>query len=270
MRRRRVAIAAGIAGLTAVAGVAAWRLSGPPRLGLERSRIVTVTGETHLDDVRAQPAQVVAVGATIRTGRGSVCFSVRASRVCVGANGEVTLAELGASSAALDVKRGTLVVASAGDDLRVTFPSGTVDVRSATVAIEADMLTAGPTAGGPTVRALDGSVGVEPTGKPSATVATPDAIGMIDGKKRPPAPSLEQEERDIAKLASRWQGSAGGILDVEDAHGRVEVDGASVGLAPAGLLLDEGQHTLVVRDAGREVVRETVELRAGHKIVRGG
>jgi hypothetical protein len=143
----------------------------------------------------------------------------------------------------------------------VTLPAGALGVRSATVAVE-------PDAAGATVRALDGSAQVEPAGKPPFTVAAPDAVGL-DGKKRPPVPALEHEERDVLKLASRWQGSAGGILDVEATHGRVEVDGADVGAAPAALLLDEGQHTLVLKDGAREITRETVELRAGQKVVRG-
>jgi hypothetical protein len=264
MRRRRVAIAGIVAGVVAL-GAIAWLLSSPPKLGLERPRVVIAAGEARLDDGRAQPAEIVAVGTTIRTGRGSVCFSVRASRVCVGANAEVRLAEVGQASATLEVKRGTVILASKGDDLTAAFPGGSVGVHLATAAIEADM-----SGGGPTVRALDGSAQVEPKGKPPVTVAATDAVGMGDGRKRPPAPGLEHEEREVARLAGRWQGSAGGILDVEEAHARVEVDGADVGLGPAGLLLDEGTHTLVVRDGAREITRETVELRAGHKLVRGG
>ena len=265
MRRRNVAIAGIVVGVAAVGGALAWRLSGPPRLGLEKPRVVLAAGEARADDGRAQPAQILAAGSTVRTARGSVCFSVHASRVCVGANSEVRLAEVGPTSAALEVKRGTLVMASAGDELRATFPAGAVRVRSATVAVEADM-----GGGGQTVRALEGSAQVEPTGKAAVDVAAPDAIGLADGKKRPPAAPLEKEERDVAKLAARWQGSAGGILLVDEARGRVEVDGADVGIAPAGLLLDEGKHTLVVHDGARETVNETVELKAGQTVKKGG
>lgn len=262
--QRRHAVIAGGGAVVVAGGVAVWLLSGPPKLGLERSRIVVAAGEARVDEVRARAAQLVPTGTTLHTGRGSVCFSVHASRVCAGANAEVRLAELGPSSATLDAKHGTLIVSSAGDDLRVTLPNGTVTVKSSTVAIEADM-----SGGGPVVRALDGSAQVEPSGGTPVTVAAPDAIGMKDGKKRPPAPPIEQEERAVVKLAARWQGSAGAVIDVQESHGRVEVDGAEVGMAPAGLLLDEGKHTLVIREGMREVTRETLDLKAGQKLVRG-
>jgi hypothetical protein len=262
MRRLYLGVGGAVAGVAVVGGLLAWRLSGPPRLGLERPRIVLVAGDAHVDEARGRPAQVLAPGATVHTSHGSACFSIRASRVCLGANGEVRLAELGAASAVLESKRGTLVVSSAGDELRVTLRAGAVTVRSATVAIEADV------GSGSIVRALEGSANVEVTGKPAFVVATPDAVSLADGKKRPPAPTLEHEERDVAKLAGRWQGSAGGVLSIDDTRGRVEVDGAEVGLSPAGLLLDEGKHTLVVRDGSREVTHETVDLGAGQKVVR--
>jgi hypothetical protein len=256
---------AGGGALVVAGGVAWWLLSGPPKLGLEHPRVVIEAGEARVDEARARAAQVVATGATLHTGRGNVCFSIRASRVCAGANADVRLAELSPTSATLEAKRGTLIVSSAGDDLRVTLPTGTVAVKSSTVAIEADM-----SAGGPVVRALDGSAQLEPAGGAPAILAAPDAIGMKDGKKRPPAPALEQEERGVVKLAARWQGSAGAVIDIEEAHGRVEVDGADVGIAPAALLLDEGKHTLVIHEGMREVSRESLELKAGQKLVRGG
>jgi hypothetical protein len=264
MRRLHKAVAGGGA-LVVAGGVAVWLLSGPPKLGLEHPRIVIAAGEARVDEARARPAQILGTGATVHTGRGSVCFSVRASRACAGANAEVRLAELGPTSATLEVKRGTLVVSSAGDDLRLTYPSGTIGVKSATVAVEVE-----GGVGGPVVRALDGSAQLEPTGAPPLTVAAPDAVGMKDGKKRPPAATIEREERDVVKLAGRWQGSAGAVISVEEAHGRVEVDGAEVGIAPAGLLLDEGKHTLVIREGLREVSREALDLKAGQKVVRGG
>jgi hypothetical protein len=255
-------VGVGIGVAAAVAATAAWLLTRPRRLGLERPRVVLVAGEAWVDEARAKAAQPFAAGATVHTGRGSTCFSLHASRACLGAGGEVRLAELGTTSAALEHKRGALVLAAAGDELRVKLASGSVTVRDGIVAVELE----GPAV----VRAIEGSAEVEVGGRPAVVVATPDALSLMDGRKRPPAAALEREERDVARLARRWQGSAGSVLEVDQVHGRVEVDGADVGLTPAGVLLDEGSHTLVVRDGVREVTRETIELRAGQKLVRGG
>jgi hypothetical protein len=264
--RRKPLVVGGALAAVAVAALVAWRLSGPPKLGLERSRVVVAAGEAHLDDGRAEPAQVVPLGAVLYTGRGSVCFSVHASRVCAGTTAEIKLAELGPSSAEIEVKRGTVIVQTAGDELRLTFPSGSVTAeRSALLAVEEALAGTGPT-----VRMLDGSARIERKNQPAVTVTAPDAVGQTDGKKRPPAATLEREARSIAKLAAQWQGSAGGVISVREARGRVEIDGADVGLAPASVLLNEGRHTLLVRDGGRERINETVQLRAGETIVRGG
>ncbi len=261
--RRPAAVAVGIAVL-AVAGVLVWRFSGPPKLGLDVPRVVLAAGEAHVDETRARPAQVVASGATVHTGRGSACFSVRASRACVGASGEVRLAELGQGYAVLEQKRGALVIAAVGgDELRVKSGTATVTVRDVVASIEPE----GPYA---TVRALDGRAEVSMGGAAPVSVAAPDAVSTSDGRRRASVPGLEKEERSVVALARRWQGSAGSVIEVDQGHGRVEVDGADVGLAPAAILLDEGSHTLVVRDGVHEVSRETLELRPGQKFVRGG
>jgi hypothetical protein len=262
MRRRAVKIGAGVAAVAVAGGLLVWWLKRPARLGLEQPRVVLVAGEAKVDEARARTAMPFASGATVHTARGSACFSLHAARACLGANGEVRLAELGAASAVLEHKRGALVLATSGEELRVKLASGTITVRDGVVAVELE--------GYPAVRALEGSAEVEAGGRSPAVVAAPDAVNIVDGKKGLAAPALEREERDVARLARRWQGSAGAVLQVDDLHGRVEVDGADVGPAPASVLLDEGSHTLVVRDGAREVTRETIELRAGQKVVRGG
>jgi hypothetical protein len=264
MRRLHLGIAGGLAGVAAIGGLLAWWLTRSAPLGLERSRVVLASGEVTLDGARAVPTQLLAVGATIHTGHGNACFSVHGSRVCVGANAEVVLAELGEASATVQANRGTVVIASARDDLHVVLPTGTVVARVARVAIED---VGSPTT---TVRALDASVAVTSTGQADLVLAGPDAILLKDGKKRPRAPTLEAEERSIVTLAGSWQGTAGAVIEIDGLHGRVEVDGTDVGLAPAAVLVAEGSHTLVVRDSGRETTHETLKLKAGQKVVRGG
>ena len=41
-------------------------------------------------------------------------------------------------------------------------------------------------------------------------------------------------------------------------------------LAEASILVEEGRHTLVVRDSGRETTHEPLKLAAGETVVRGG
>jgi len=264
MRRLHLGIAGGLAGVAAIGGLLAWWLLRTPPLGLERSRVILASGEVTVDGARGVPMQLLAVGSTVHTGHGSACFSVHGSRVCVGANTEVVLAELGEASATLQASRGTVVVASARDDVHVTLPTGTAIARAATMAIE-DI--GGP---GTTVRALEGSVPVKSSGQPDVALAAPDAILAKDGKKRPRAPALEAEERAVVVLAGSWQGTAGAVLEVDGPHGRVEVDGADIGPAPAAVLVAEGSHTLIVREGGRETMHETLKLGAGQKVVRGG
>jgi len=117
------------------------------------------------------------------------------------------------------------------------------------------------------VRVLEGKVTVAVTGKPSVDLTAPDAIGIMDGKKRPPVERLEAEERGVAQVASRWQGSAGAILEVQQPHARIDIDGADVGMGPASILLDEGKHTYAIHEGPREPQAESVELKAGQKLV---
>jgi hypothetical protein len=264
MRRLHLAVAGGLAGVAAIGGLLAWWLMRTPPLGLERARVVLASGDATVDGARAAPMQPLGVGSTIRTGHGDACFSVHASRVCVGANAEVVLADLGEASATLQANRGAVVVASVRDDIHVTLPTGTVIARAATVAIED---VGGPNA---TVRALDGSATVKAAGQADATVNAPDAVAARDGKKRPRAERLETEERSVVTFAASWQGTAGGVINVNGARGRVEIDGADLGLAPAAVLLAEGSHTVIVRDGDKETMHETIKLAAGQKVVRGG
>jgi hypothetical protein len=264
MTRLHRAIAGGVAAVAVVGGLLAWWMFRAAPLGLERSRVVVASGEVTVDGARAAPMQLLAVGSTVRTGHGSACFSVHASRVCVGASAEVVLADVGEASATLQASRGTVVVASVRDDVHVTLPTGTVIARAAMVAVE----DIGGTS--TTVRVLDGSVPVKSSGQADVELAAPDAITMKDGKRRPRAPTLETEERSIVTFAGSWQGTAGSVIEVSGVHGRVELDGADLGVAPTSVLVAEGRHTLVVRDAGRETVHETLTLKAGQKVVRAG
>jgi hypothetical protein len=263
MRRLHLGIAGGLA-VVALGGLGVWLVMRPTKLGLERPRVVLVSGEVTVDGARARPAQALSTGATIQTGHGNACFSVHASRVCVGANADLVLAELGATSATIEARRGTVIVESVGDAVHLTLPTGTVTAHVATVAVE-DI--GGP---GTTVRALDGSVPVNSNGQAETLLAAPGAVSFRDGKRRPAAETLEAEERSIVQLASSWQGTAGAVIQVDGLRGRVEVDGTAVGLAPAAILVAEGSHTLIVRDSAREVTHETLKLNAGQTVVRGG
>jgi hypothetical protein len=266
VHRKHLGIGGGLAGLVVLGLLVGWWFTRAPRLGLERPRIVLIAGEATVDGARARPAQPFGVGATLRTGHGGVCFSLRASRVCMGTSSEAVLVELDGASATVLGARGAFVASSSGDELRFVLPlgAGAVVIRVGAAAIE-ELGT--PT---PTVRALDGTLTMQTTGMPDLLVAAPDAVGQGDGKKRPPAPTLEAEERAIVQLAGSWQGTAGAIIEVEGLHGRVEVDGTHLGLAPASILVEEGRHTLVVRDSGRETTHETLKLSAGETVVRGG
>jgi hypothetical protein len=266
VRRRHLGIGGGLAGLAVLGLLVGWWLTRAPRLGLERPRIVLVAGEAAIDGARARPAQAFGVGATLKTGHGGVCFSLRASRVCMGTSSEAVLAELDGASATVLGARGAFVASSNGDELRFLLPlgAGAVVIRVGVAAIEE---LGSPS---PTVRALEGSVTVQASGRPDVMIAAPDAVDQVDGKKRPPAPTLEAEESAIVRLAGSWQGTAGAIIEVAGLHGRVEVDGTHVGLAPASILVEEGRHTLVVRDSGRETTHETLKLSAGETVVRGG
>jgi hypothetical protein len=262
MQRRTKALAIG--GGAVVLAVAAWWFLVPGRLGLTKPRMVIVSGDVRVDEARVKVAQTLAVGATVRTGYGSACFSLHESRVCLGAQSEVHLADLGKTSAIVEAKRGTIVVVSGTDEVHVSIPTaGGVDVHGATVSVEgagADSV----------VRALDGSVTVEASGRPDTVVAAPTAMGLRDGSKRTSNQPLENEERGVAQLAHRWQGSAGGTIEVNGMHGRVSIDNTDVGNAPAAVLLDEGEHTLEVHESGREGTKEILTLSKGQKVVRGG
>jgi hypothetical protein len=261
MQRRTMVLAIG--GVGVALALAAWWFLVPGRLGLTKPRIIITSGDARVDDERAKVTQTLAVGATVRTGYGSACFSLHESRVCVGAQSEAHLADLGKTSAIVEARRGTVVVVSGKDEVHVSIPSvGGVDVHGATIAVEG-------AGADPVVRALDGSVTVEASGRPDTLVAAPTAMGLRDGGKRAPSPTLEGEERGVAQLAHRWQGTAGATIEVNGLRGRVAIDGTDVGTTPAAVLLDEGEHTLEVHEGAREGTKEILTLRAGQKVVRG-
>ena len=143
------------------------------------------------------------------------------------------------------------------------FRSGTVDVQSGVASVEV--------AGGDVVvRALEGSPSVQAVGKAAVVVHAPSAVGLRDGARRPPAPQVEREEMQVTEIARRWQGSAGAILQVDGFGSLVEIDGDEIGRAPASVLLDEGEHTLVTRTGPHDAKTETLHLKAGETVVRGG
>jgi hypothetical protein len=254
----------GIAGVAlAAAGVLGWWFFTPRSLGLDKSRVVLVTGEAMVDDHRAHVTDVLAPGVTLKTGPfGGLCFSIHAARVCLGSNSEARLTDVGKSAGGVEAKRGALVISADTDDIHVTSADGAFDVHGATVAIE-------ESTGDALARSLAGSVNVQVPGHPAVALASPAAVGLRDGVPRRPSPALEREELNVTKVALRWQGSAGGTLEVGGMRGRVEIDGDDLGRAPASVLLDEGEHTLVVHEGVREILRETLHIRGGQKVIRG-
>lgn len=261
-RRLYLGILGGVALTTVLGGAAAWKLSGPRKLGLERPRVVLAAGQATAGGARVRAAQALTPGAALGTERGSMCISIHASRVCLGANGVAELEALDDAAATLKVSRGALVVESARDVLSIVMPTATLRVAAATAAIEG---IGSPHA---TLRVLDGNVTLQSRGRPDLLVASPDTVDVADGSGRPRSPDAEREERGLAQLVGEWQGTAGAIVDIEGAHGRVELDGAYVGVAPATVLVSEGDHTLVVRDTAREITHETLKLVAGQTLVR--
>ena len=261
--QRRLVVGVGV-GLAALGGGAAWWLLSAHALGLAEPRIALAAGEPTVDGHKVKVGQAFDAGQTVRTGdQVSACFSVHASRACLGAQSEVRLAALTARAATLELARGTLIVASAGDDVTVVTAGGaSVEVKNATAALETGQ-------GDALVRALDASVTLAAPGKPPMTLASPSAVGLRDAARRPGAPAVEDEERQVARLASRWQGSAGAIVELRGAHGRLEVDGLDAGHAPAAVLLDEGEHTLAHRAGPHGTTEEKVSLRGGQVVVRG-
>ncbi len=110
-------------------------------------------------------------------------------------------------------------------------------MRAATMALE-DL--GEPSA---TVRALDGNVTVQVRRAANLRVSAPEAVGPRDGKKRPPAATLEAEERAVVQLARSMAGD--GWCDHSRSTVRMgasKVDGANIGLAPVSLLVEEGAH----------------------------
>jgi hypothetical protein len=254
----------GIAGVgVAVVGLVGWWFLTPRALGLDKSRVVLVAGEAMVDDHRAHVTDVLSPGVTLKTGAfGGLCFSIHAARVCLGSNSEARLTDLGKNAGTVEAKRGAVVISADTDDIRVTSADGAIDVHGATGALEEGT-------GDAVARSLAGSVSVQVPSRPAAALASPAALGLRDGAPRRSSPALEREELNVTKVALRWQGSAGGILEVGGTRGRVEIDGDDLGRAPASVLLDEGEHTLVLHDGLREILRETIHMKGGQKVIRG-
>jgi hypothetical protein len=262
MNKRSIVIAA--AALAAVGGLGAFLWLRPRSRGLATPVLVLVSGDVRIDASKGKVADVVPVGAWVRTGAlGSACFSLHAGRVCLGTQAGVRLASLDATAATLDVERGTVVVGSSTEVVAVKLSGGAVQIAQGTTAIEAS-------ASDVTVRALDGSATVTAGSRPPAVIAATSAFGLADGKPRPSLPALEAEEREALAVARSWQGTAGATLDVRAQHGRVEVDGHDVGHAPASFLLSEGSHTVVIHSGPHDVTKKTLDLSAGQKAVIDG
>jgi hypothetical protein len=262
MRRRLPLIVGGSLAALAAAAVVVYFVRRPRALGLEHSRVVLVAGDATADGSRPHAKDVVLPGAELATGRGAECVSIRASRVCIGAGAQLTLTNVVEGSVAIELKRGTAIVTAVSEPVRVTLKTAALTVHGGTVAIEE---TESPVA---TVRALDGTAKLEPAGKPAVDVASGSAVSAHDGKAKPAAADLDREERAVASLAGKWQGSAGGVVAVKGQRARVEVDGAVAGTAPAEVLVDEGQHVLVLREGSRELHRETLTIERGQRVER--
>lgn len=259
--RRSILVGAGAAVLVVGGAVAYWTLT-PRARGLAQPRVVMSRGDLTVDGKRTKVGDAFAAGATVVAGDLiSGCFAVHASRVCAGSGTQVRLAELAEKSATLVVDRGALVVASAGDALTITAPGATVQLQGSTAAVELS-------GGDPVLRVLEGSATLTPSGKPGATVSAPDAVGLKDGAKRPPLPVLADEERQVARLAGKWMGTAGAILQVKGTHGRIAIDDLSAGPPPVAVLLNEGEHTLARTGGPHDGSKETLTLRAGDDLTR--
>ena len=239
----------------------------PPKLGLENP---AYHGQRGMPRLTRPPCSArhrrLAVGAIVHTVRGTACISLHASRVCIGAGSELKLTGLSPTGATLEAHRGTLIVASAEEEVRVALPSGiTAVVKGATASLED--VSNGTNA---IVRTLEGTITVESTDKPPVKVAAPNAIGLRDGRNRPSIPPFEAEEKKIAQLASRWQGSAGAVIEVTGLmQGHIEIDETDIGAAPVSILLDEEEHVLTSRDPRGAPSRETLKLKAGQRVKRG-
>jgi len=256
MRRARLAIVGAIALM--VAAPVLWMLVR--HRGVSEPRLIVASGQTTLDDAQVRAGQPVAQGARLRTGLMSIsCLAVHTTRICLGANTSMRLAAIGAASETLDVEQGTVVVGTSGEQALVTVPGGSLQISQGIVEVEASAREV-------VVRAYEGSVGMTAGSAPASTVTAPAALNL-EGKKRPPIPPLEAEERAMITLARAWQGGSSGTVQINGMHGRVVVDGLGLGRPPVSVLLTTGPHTIVLREGDQELLRKTVDVSSGQNVV---
>jgi hypothetical protein len=227
--------------------------------GVSEPRLIVASGQTTMDDVFVQANQPVAQGARLRTGLMSIsCLGVHTTRVCLGANTSMRLVAIGASDT-LDVAQGTVVVGTSGEPVLLTVPGGSLQVSQGIVEVEVSPREV-------LVRAYEGSIGMT-AGSAAASTVTAPAVLNLEGKKRPPIPPLEAEERAMITLARAWQGGSSGTVQINGTHGHVVVDGLGLGRPPVSVLLNSGPHTILLREADQELMRKTVDVSSGQNVV---
>ncbi len=228
--------------------------------GVSEPRLIVASGQTTVNDVLVQAGQPIAQGAPVRTGLMSIgCLGVHTTRVCLGANTSMRLVAIGTASETLDVEQGTVVVGTSDEQALITVPGGSLQVSQGIVEVEVNPREV-------VVRAYEGSVGMT-AGSASASTVTAPAVLNLQGKKRPPIPPLEAEERAMITLARAWQGGSSGTIQINGTHGRVVVDGLGLGRPPVSVLLTSGPHTILLHEGDQELLRKTVDVSSGQNVV---
>jgi hypothetical protein len=279
--RRRLGWAVAAAAASLALGLGLWQYAqreperGTPGVLAARSpapaiRIsLTSGGDVEVDGRPAQPGASIALGSLLFARSGATCLQVdEGIRACMAQGGVLRVAELSETSRRLELRAGKL--AASLEPQRAGRSFGIVTREGSAIAVGTAFSVEVPPDGGPVVtRVLHGTVLVRSASGAEQPVGA-HRFAAMQGPARQLSERDEARERPLLEQAASAPRARPGSLRIESqpAGAEVLVDGRSVGVTPLGLLVDPGEHTLLVGAAQDRSWREQVRVSEGEQLVR--
>jgi ferric-dicitrate binding protein FerR (iron transport regulator) len=278
-RLRAVAVlfVAAAAAILVAAGARTWmrapdRPAGPPAgsasLAARSAEATTcvgfVSGDVDVDDREPVVGAPLSRGAVVSTRAGSTCLVVdQGVRACLSPRSRVRIVETARPDRRLEVLAGKVVAELEPQPPGTTF---TLEARDGTATAIGTAFSVEVLEGdAPSVtRVLHGTVLVRPRGAPEKRVGAHAQAAMT---RAPPTPlAVADEARDIGVLVPAMETdapqSAVARVESDPAGATVRIDDRVAGTTPLAILLDPGEHAIVV-ETERASLRDVVRLGPG-------
>jgi hypothetical protein len=230
---------------------------------------LTSGGDVEVDGRPAQPGASIALGSLLFARSGAACLQVdEGIRACLAQGGVLRVAELSETSRRLELRAGKL--AASLEPQRAGRSFGVVTREGSAIAIGTAFSVEVPPDGAPVLtRVLHGTVLVRSTSGMEQRLGA-HRVAAMQGPARQLSERDEAREAPLLEQAASAPRARPGSLRIESqpAGADVLVDGRSVGVTPLALLVDPGEHALLVSGAQDRSWRARVRVSEGEQLVR--